>query len=71
MAHERAGTTSITPKAVFCCDGPIDLLNIYAMFKRKHRGTPASPLVVDHRRNELPRRSSGNERLELVTFLYL
>lgn len=45
-ANERRGLTAITPMAVICCDGPIDMLNIHAMFARKHRKFPSNEEAV-------------------------
>lgn len=42
LAHEDSTKTAIKPMAVFSCDGPCDLENIYALFKKKLKKFPSN-----------------------------
>lgn len=42
LANEMAGKTAIKPMAVFSCDGPCDIKNIYNSFKRKLQQQPGA-----------------------------
>lgn len=42
LANENANNTAIKPVAVFSCDGPCDLENIYNNFQKKHNKFPNS-----------------------------
>ncbi|MBS1559968.1 MAG: hypothetical protein JSS89_00035 [Bacteroidetes bacterium] len=69
LAHQRPGATAITPMAVICCDGPIDLLNIHAMFQRKHKKFPDNDEAV-YGMHELESAAGGTPRKKRSAYVH-
>lgn len=69
LSYQDSSLTAIQPAAVFSCDGPCDLVNIYDMFQRKLLKVPNSSEPM-YGIQELEKYCSGTPAEQLQNYQY-